>query len=171
MLCGCGRLGFDLSGEQTDALARPDDATSIDAPRLALDAGQCPSGYQHAGTSCYRFNATTAGAAGWVNGEHLCEADAEGAHLVVIDDQAERDTIIVTLKITRVTWIGTSKRTTMNYRTVTNMAAYLALGTQTEPSEDCLSIQTDGLMYLHTCGDLDQYLCEYDGVPAVPSAY
>jgi hypothetical protein len=55
VLCGCGRLGFDLSGDQTDALPRPDDATSIDAPRLALDAGQCPSGYQHAGAGGYRW--------------------------------------------------------------------------------------------------------------------
>ena len=49
--------------------------------------------------------------------------------------------------------------------------AYLALGTQTEPSEDCLSINNSALMYLHSCPDVRDYLCEFDGAAAVPSSY
>jgi lectin-like protein len=166
LLCSCGRIDFDLT--RTDATPQAGDAPQVDAPRLMLDAGQCPAGYQHVATSCYRV---AGGVAGWVTGEQLCEADAQGAHLVVVDDATERNTIMTSIGITAITWIGTSKRTTANYRTVTDMAAYLALGVQTEPSEDCLSLHSDGLMYLHTCGDSDRYLCEYDGIAAVPSAY
>jgi hypothetical protein len=168
LLCGCGRIDFGLGRGPSDAMAPGDGATSIDAPRLMLDAGQCPAMYQRVATSCYRVAGSSAG---WVTGEQLCEADAQGAHLVVIDDVTERNAIMANLGIAVTTWIGTSKRATANYRTVTDMAPYLALGTQTEPSEDCLSIQSDGLMYLHTCGDMDRYICEYDGIPAVPSAY
>jgi hypothetical protein len=42
---------------------------------------------------------------------------------------------------------------------------------QTEPSEDCVSIDSDGFMYLHSCTDANRNFCEYDGIAAVPSAY
>ena len=55
---------------------------------------------------------------------------------------------------------------------MTDLAPFLDLGVpQSEPSEDCLSVDTDGHMYLHSCPDNNRFYCEYDGVPAKPNAY
>lgn len=166
VLAGCGRLGFDSfagGGGPADA-AQPGGDAAIDS-----SAAGCPSGYAPiVGVGgCYRL---AAGGAAWLTAEQQCEADAHGAHLVVIDKATERDAV-ASLVPGNAVWIGTSRRTVATYRTVTNLAPYLALGTQTEPSEDCLSLQSDALMYLHTCTDLDRFVCEFDGIAAVPTAY
>jgi hypothetical protein len=163
----CGRIAFDPRVAQGDAPAGTIDAPklAVDAPLLDLDAGQCPGGYAPLAGSCYRIGP----AAGWLPDELSCEADAVGAHLVVVDNDSERQAVLGLISAR--TWIGTSKRSG-GYRTVTNDASpYLDLGVQTEPSEDCLSMHTDGLMYLHTCGDMNAYVCEFDGSAAVPTAY
>ena len=132
-----------------------------------LDAGQCPATYTLLAGSCYRVAAANA----WLTDELACEADAVGAHLVVIGGDSERAMLVPSLQLGARTWIGTSKRQNPSYLTVTGMTPYLDLGVQTEPSEDCLSIHADGLMYLHSCTDANPYVCEYDGVPADPAAY
>jgi len=164
--CACGRIAFEPSGATRDAVDAP--RLLVDAPRFSFDAGQCPPGYSFVGTSCYRAAAMTA-TSDWLSDELACEANAVGAHLVVIVDNAELDTVR-TLISTEPTWIGTSKRSG-GYKAVTGVSPYLALGVQTEPSEDCLSLHFDSKMYLHTCGDKSAYVCEYDGVSADPSSY
>jgi len=162
LVCGCGRWSF----EPVNASSADAPHLAVDAPVLTLDAGQCPTGYMSAIGSCYRV----AAANGWLPGELACEADAVGAHLVVVSDDNERAMFGAQLGLGARTWIGTSKRAG-SYLTVTGLVPFLGLGVQTEPSEDCLSIHGDNLMYLHTCSDSNPYVCEYDGVPAKPSAY
>ena len=165
VLGACGRLGFEPSRSSSDA-------SRTDGDGLSLEAGACPPGYERFATSCYRISLKGAGGGGtWLDAEHACEADAVGAHLVVIGDEVERSGLVAGVDVVESTWIGTTKRQSPAYRTVVDTAAFLALGTQTEPSEACLSIQLDGLMYLHSCPDVRDYLCEFDGVAAVPGAY
>jgi lectin-like protein len=159
--CACGRVAFDPLAHD----AAPNN--TIDAPNLSLEAGTCPPGYIFGGLTCYRM----APMADWVSAEKACEADAVGAHLVVIGDLGELGAVSGLLPLTGAAWIGTSKRTTANYRTVIDTVPFLMLGTQTEPSEDCLSLALDTKMYLHSCPDRNPSICEYDGIAAVPSAY
>jgi hypothetical protein len=167
VLCGCGRLGFDASHSDDAGADAPH--ASVDAPLLALDAGECPPSYMLVGASCYRASSANAG---WLAAELACEADAVGAHLVVIDDVAEYAAVMSTYDTTLRTWIGLSRRASASYLTVINTAGYRDLtSSQTETSEDCAAIDTTAHMGTHSCADLDRYLCEYDGVPAVPSSY
>ncbi|MDB4956517.1 MAG: Low affinity immunoglobulin epsilon Fc receptor [Myxococcales bacterium] len=141
----------------------------IDAPVFAFDAGQCPPSYSRVATSCYRVSIANGG---WLPGELACEADAVGAHLVVIDDAAEDTTIKTTYSMTIRTWIGLSKRQTSLYRTVIDTAGYRDLTSpQSESSEACAALDNNGQMGTHTCGDSNRFICEYDGKPAVPSSY
>jgi hypothetical protein len=163
LLSGCGRLGFDPLGFGSNIDAPH---AVVDAPVFALDAGQCPPNYAFVAPSCYRK--TTA--LDWLAAELECEADAAGAHLVVIDDDAEQQ-MVKTLGLTNDTWIGCSKRS-KPWRTVVDTPAYVNLGpNQTELSEDCMSLDSEGVMYIRSCTDRDAAFCEYDGIPAVPAAY
>jgi len=170
LLSACGRISFEPSNRSSDPADGP--KLPFDAPVLSLEAGDCPPGYTAFGASCYRISYKgSGGGASWINAELACEADASGSHLVVIGSEAERAGLVAGVNVVASTWIGTTKRQNAAYRTVVDTAAFLALGVQTEPSEDCLSIPGDGLMYLHSCPDVRDYMCEFDGVAAVPSSY
>jgi hypothetical protein len=171
VLSACGRISFDPSTRVNDAQG---DAPRLrtDAPLLDLEAGACPAAYVAFAGSCYRMSYKgSGGGASWLDAELACEADGVGSHLVVIGSETERVGLVGGVNVIDSTWIGTTKRQTAAYRTVIDTDAYLALGTQTEPSEDCLSINNGGLMYLHSCPDVRDYLCEFDGTAAVPSSY
>jgi hypothetical protein len=168
MLCSCGRIGFDF-GAAGNSIDAP--RLLVDAPMLALDAGECPPSYMHVASSCYRASATTANE-GWLPGEVACEGDAVGAHLVVIDDAAEYTTVQNTFGTQIRTWIGLSKLKSTTFLTVIDTDGFRDLtSSQTETSEDCAAIDTTAHMGTHTCGDLNRYICEYDGIAAVPAAY
>lgn len=164
----CGRFGFDPHGASDDAAHADGPAgPMVDAPVLHLDAGQCPAGYQFITTSCFRKSTAPAS---WTGGETLCEADAIGAHLAVIESDPER-LEVASLGLANDMWIGTSKRQSP-YKTVIDTDGFLDWGPgMGETSEDCVGFGDDSLMYLHSCTDNDIYFCEYDGIPAVPSAF
>ena len=167
LIAGCGRMSFD----PVAAVGPTADAPKllIDAPMLSLDAGECPATYMLLGTSCYRVGPETKD---WLAAELACEANAVGAHLVVFDGGSEQALIAATFGTAIRTWIGTSKRQVAAYRTVIDTPPFLDLGVpQTEPTEDCVSVDTDGHMYLHSCPDKNRFVCEFDGHPAVPAAF
>ncbi len=166
LACGCGRVGFDAKQSVTTS---DGPRLVIDAPVLALDAGECPPNYQSVDGSCYRVGAPNGS---WLSDELACEADAVGAHLAAITTEPERAAVVAALGLLNDTWIGTSRRQIAAFRTVIDTAPYLDWGPgMGETSEDCISIDSDALMYMHSCTDLDRYFCEYDGIAAVPSTY
>ena len=179
---GCGRFGFDGHGHE-DGAAPPGEAapTHDDAHVYHLDAGDCPPGYTaiglDAGTgakSCYRYD--EAAALSWIDAEHLCEADAAGAHLVVIDDDSEA-AVVDTLQTVLSAWVGISDRVTAGkYLTVTGGAPAVLNWDVGEPTDDATSHcveYTDARVFddLPCEPNLNEYICEYDGIPAQPSAY
>ena len=164
----CGRIHFDAG--PTDA----SDAPSTDAPRFTLDAGQCPPSYTFLGTSCYRMLTTQD--ADWLANEALCEADAVGAHLVVVDDVA--DVMVIASFIPVIDeWVGISDRISQgNFRTVTGVVPPYLMWEPNQPNTmpgyDCVYLTNAlGQLGTDTCDRIDDLLCEYDGVPADPSAF
>ena len=169
VLAGCGRIAFDPIG---------DGGGRVDAPVFALDAGECPPGYMFVGASCYRVVLDAGGGgAPWHEAETLCEADAAGAHLVVIDDATEAATIdsFVPSNVSD-HWIGVSDVVTQDtYLTVTNRTPTYLMWEATEPNgtsgEDCLLMDDARTLHDTDCDASDDYVCEYDGIAAVPAAY
>ena len=153
VLVGCGRIGFD-------------------PPLLSLDAGQCPPGYTRHGTRCYRI---TLAPAEWLAAELACEADAVGAHLVVIDQAAEAD--VVDDAFDRDVWLGATDRVIEgDYREVTGRSMRWNDWDTGEPgggTEDCASIASIAAPDLIDlpCTDTLAYVCEFDGEPVQPSTY
>lgn len=155
LACSCGRVGFD-----------------------AVDATiACPLPYsRYANGGCYRE--LTGGSSveiPWLDAELACEID--GAHLVVLDDQIEAafvDSVVVPAGIVDY-WVGTSDRVTEQvYLSVTNRApGFLAFDIDegTSATSDCLAL-SDGLVLIDDdCLAPNDYVCEIDGLAAVPSAY
>lgn len=154
VLAACGRIGFDAT---TDA-----------GPM-----GPCPSGYDLIAGHCYRSVEVGAGGeCSWLDAEEECEADGPGAHLAVIDDAEEAQRFTEGM-VEQDSWIGISDRITEGtFITVTGAAAFTAWD-EGEPSVDgdCVEIQPNGLMYVVDCGVEEDYVCEYDAVPADPTAF
>jgi hypothetical protein len=173
---GCGRMGF--APEATDGAGVSDEPADvfdaprlvIDAPVLMLDAGECPPGYQVMGTSCYRFESANLL---WLTAELACEADAVGAHLIVINDMAEAS--FVEQNTTGQQWLGsTDLKNEGVYVTVTGQPAVILQWSVTEPDgagENCLTLDTSVELADDVCDTEHESVCEYDGVPAMPSTY
>jgi hypothetical protein len=159
---GCGRIAFDPL--TFDSLA--------DAP--VTDAVDCPASYTFSGASCYRLVAG-AGALAWLGAEQACEADGSGAHLVVLDDLAEVQVVRQFVPTTIVDhWIGTTDFVTEGvYLGVTNQPAQYLVWGPTEPdgSADCVRLSANNQLTDDDCLNDDDFVCEYDGVAAVPAAY
>lgn len=177
VLIGCGRFGFDRGPSRDDGAVPPSEAEiaidaqlTADAPMLALDAGQCPATYMKLGTSCYRFSVTQVPT--WLDGELACEADGVGAHLVTIDDATEGNLLATSIVINDY-WAGMTDRITEGtYRNVTGEAAPYLVWVSGEPtSSDCSQFDDGGRFHVSSCDTSDEYLCEYDGRPAVAGAY
>ena len=169
-LAGCGRVAFD---PRSDA-----GGGSGDAPVFALDAGECPPGYTFSSASCYRAETGAAGnGLAWVLAEQDCENDAVGAHLVVIDDAAEATVVDTFVEASILDhWIGVSDVVTRDvYLTVTNRAPTYLVWDPAEPNgtdgEDCLLMDDAKALHDTDCIADDDYVCEYDGIAAVPAAY
>lgn len=138
------------------------------------DAGNgptCPAGYTKIGGLASSYRVSTSNAQ-WLPAEMDCENDGPGTHLAVIDNAAENTALTSTLTGARF-WFGLTDRTTENtWRTVTNnVQTYLPWEPQ-EPSgeDDCVAIR-DGLISDEDCTDNRPFICECDGVAAVPAAY
>lgn len=173
LVVGCGRVNFEArhdAGPQDTEIAA-DAQLATDAPMLALDAGQCPSGYMRLGQSCYRYSGA-AQAPTWLDGELACESDGVGAHMVTVEDKTEADLLIATFIINDF-WIGLSDRIDEGtYRNVTGeLPAYVVWRSGEPTSSDCAQLDEIGEFHVSTCDTSDEYVCEFDGRPAAPGAY
>jgi hypothetical protein len=125
-----------------------------------------------AGTSCYRFSPEEVD---WPVAEAACEAD--GAHLVIVDDADEAAQIDAIAPIDNAAhWIGVTDIVVEGaYLDVTGQPAWLAPWDTNEPlgsAEDCLMIAPDEPVLLdQPCDASDDYLCEYDGLAVDPTAF
>jgi hypothetical protein len=155
LLTGCGRLWFDPLGDDTSS---PGDAI----------ASRCPTSYARVGDSCYRLGPE----ATWLDGELACEADGVGAHLATIGDADEANRLLATFAINDY-WIGMSDRVTEGvYLDVTGEPAPYLPWVPGEPSTDnCGQFDDAGMVHVSDCVSSDEYLCEYDGRPALAGAY
>lgn len=170
LCCGCGRVDFDLLADATrrDAV--------VDARKYFVDGGECPPGYSFVGTGCYR-NVLNVDELAWLDAEAACEADVAGAHLVVIDDSAEAvvvDSMVPGSILDH--WIGASDRRNEGvFLTVHNQPLGFATFDVGEPgggmSENCLLFNDNQTLHDGDCALLDDYVCEYDGIPADRAAW
>lgn len=176
LVSACGRLWFDPQGRD-DAGVPPGEAEvaidaqlAVDAPLLALDAGDCPPQYTRLGTSCYRYSAVQVPV--WLDGELACEADGVGAHLVTIEDAAEAAMLATAFNINDF-WIGVTDRISEGtYRNVTGeLAPYLLWRVDEPSSSDCAQLDEIAEFHISPCDSSDEYVCEFDGRPAEAGAY
>lgn len=171
VLAGCGRIGFDPQGG-TGGDGGPGRDASVDGA-LAIDAIQCPPLYGTFATGCYRV--VTVGNASWSDCENACAADGVGSHLAVPSDAADL-AVLQTDVLGSVTnaWIGVSDRITPGvHLTVTGLPAFERWdpGQPTGGTERCADLGSMNLMKDSACSDLNDYICEYDGVAADPTAF
>ncbi len=171
LLAGCGRIGFDpQGGAARDSGAS--DSGSVDVA-LSLDAIQCPPTYGTFATGCYRV--MTVGNAGWGDSETSCATDGVGSHLAVPSDAADL-AVLQTDVLGSVTnaWIGVSDRITPGvHLTVTGLPAFESWdpGQPTGGTQRCADLGSMNLMKDSPCNNLNDYICEYDGVAADPTAF
>jgi hypothetical protein len=161
-----------VDADEADA-APTDAALPVDAaPPPMPDATGCPADYvRYDGSrSMYRLVLV---ADDWLAAELDCEDDGAGSHLVVLDNAAELAVIdpLTSPKI----WVGTTDRVHEGtFFSVTTGVAPFTPWQSGEPNnssnEDC--VELDGNQFNDEgCGDTRAYLCECDGLPAMPVAY
>ena len=171
VLAGCGRIGFDpLSGPGGDSGAGDDGSADV---ALAIDAIQCPPAYGTFATGCYRV--VTVSNVSWGESEASCAVDGVGSHLAVPSDAADL-AVLQTDVLASVTnaWIGVSDRITPGvHLTVTGLPAFehWEPGQPTGGTERCADLGSMNLMKDSACSELNDYICEYDGVAADPTAF
>ena len=146
-VAGCGRIGFDVSEDRA-----------------------CPESYTELATGCYRFTAQVS-ERDWLDAELACEA--EGGHLAIIDDEDDRAAIFESVPSTVTDfWIGASARVAPGeFIGVTRRPFFIAWNSS-EPNGTgaCLEFELAG-MGDSNCANVNDYLCEIDGVVADPTTY
>ena len=166
--------GIDPSVDAgADASVPPIDA-GVDAPPPPPDAAAptCPGGYVAVDGLASRYRVVTSQYRRWTGAEADCEDDGAGTHLVVLDSAAEL--ALLDARLGETFWVGVSDRVNEGtWRTVTGVPALLPWNSG-EPNdilgEDCGEIAGGGLNDLD-CGAFRRYVCECDGLPAIPGAY
>jgi hypothetical protein len=161
-----------------DAATVPPPPDAGPPPPDAGDGDDCPTGYGPIlGTGgCYR---ATEDKKSWLAAEQACEA--EGAHLAVLDSEAEYGALQIALSGQR--WVGFSDRVHEDlFPAVTgeDIEALPFIWKVGEPNdggdgpggkpEDCVELAEAGLNDDH-CEIVQRYVCEHDGDEADPSAY
>jgi hypothetical protein len=141
-------------------------------PSDGSQAPNCPSNYLVVGSlpGGYRYSST---GAMWLAAEADCEDDGAGSHLASIDSAGENTTIQSQLVPTARFWMGLTDRVNEGtYRTVTNVVQTYLPWESGEPGseDDCITAKT-GQFADEDCTDVRPYLCECDGVAAVPASY
>lgn len=188
LVAGCGRIGFGAASGPTDADSTDDAAADVAIDGTAVDAAAdaagdapvdavlvCPPTYTRVQGSCYRLESDVE--AEWAAAAQGCEADGPGAHLVVVDDAAEllRIMAVTDLGTTYDVWIGTTDRITDGtYLNVHGAPAFVMLAPdQMDPGHHCLELRDNDptVMFDTDCTGPDDYLCEYDGIPAQPGSF
>lgn len=165
VVCAC-RIHFDPLAD--DAADAPAGDAIVDGSPLA-----CGAAYVPLGTGPSRYLVESIDQVTWVAAEQRCELD--GAHLVILDDEAERQAIVSALPGTQ-QWAGLSERVTRGTSlTVTNVAPPFLPWGPAEPSgsiDDCVQIDATTMMLDdQDCTSVRRYVCECDGVPGAPAAY
>jgi hypothetical protein len=160
-----------IDAEVVDA-ATADAAPPVDAAPAPPDASGCPADYvRYDGSrSMYRLVLV---ADDWLAAELDCEDDGPTSHLVVLDNAAELAVLdpLTSPKI----WVGTTDRVYEGtFFSVTTGVAPFTPWQDGEPNnssnEDC--VELDGNQFNDEgCGDTRAYLCECDGLAAMPVAY
>jgi len=160
-IAGCGRLGFESITDGGGA------DTTLD------DALICPNLYTRIDGSCYRFAINPPVELAWIDAEAACEADADGSHLMVADDDAEIAAAVAMFGTASDAWIGLSDRVTEDtFLSVTGVTPYLVWDVgEPNANGDCVQILIAGSMGDRDCLAANDYVCEYDGRPVVPSAF
>jgi len=164
--CGYSPRAADVTAPTDGNVDEPNsDSTvavdsEIDAPPFA-----CPSGYTlRADHSCYRAVNT---ARTWDAAEADCET--AGAHLAVVDDLTEDGAVPDNV------WIGyTELITPGTFKWVTGVAATYTGFAAGEPGSvggaSCVEARADG-WHDDNCPEAKNYVCEFDGRAADPSAF
>jgi hypothetical protein len=157
-----------------DAPPPPPVDAGVDAPPPPPDAAAptCPGGYVAVDGLASRYRVVTSQYRRWTGAEADCEDDGAGTHLVVLDSAAEL--ALLDARLGETFWVGVSDRVNEGtWRTVTGVPALLPWNSG-EPNdilgEDCGEIAGGGLNDLD-CGAFRRYVCECDGLPAIPGAY
>lgn len=153
----------------SDAIASPSDG-SVQSGDVA-SAG-CPAGYTGIVTLTSRYRAID-NSETWLAAEALCEAD--GTHLVILDDNAEA-TYVIQLLTGQNVWLGVTDRVTVGtFRAVTGAPApylYWASGEPDATAPEC--VYMDGLTGRFAdqdCASGRRPICECDGMAVDPSSY
>lgn len=153
ILCACGRIDFDPIGDSSAA---------------------CPAGYADIEGGCFLVMINLMPEVTWTAAEAVCEQ--EGAHHVVIDsrEKFERVRRLVPSGLNDF-WIGaTDRRTEGTYLAVTGGPAFMPPWGGGEPDggpQDCLLVTVSYELTDDDCDSPDDYICEYDGIPADPTSY
>ncbi|MBP6631744.1 MAG: C-type lectin domain-containing protein [Kofleriaceae bacterium] len=166
LLASCGRIDF---APATQAVA--------DAAPAPVDGPPCPATFTPSGGSCYLVVANTPVAGTWQELEARCEASEPGAHLAVIEDEAELDHLIAIIRTAGMAdaVVGFSDLVTEGtFLTVVGSPAFLRWAPGDPDGDDCGAIQatpgTEGTEDT-VCTGLDDYVCEADGRAVDPSAF
>ncbi|MDQ3367676.1 MAG: C-type lectin domain-containing protein [Myxococcota bacterium] len=135
----------------------------------------CPADYVATAGSCYRV-VINEGELAWLAAELACEAAGPGAHLVVIETEDERavvDALIPTGIVDAL--IGTSDRVTEGVFLTVHGTPEVGRWAPGQPdggaNQNCVVIDQAGELADSFCGDPDDFVCEYDGIAADPTAY
>ena len=169
LFAGCGRIGFDPHGGE-DGGTGGEVAADV---ALSIDALLCPPAFSTFTTGCYRV--VTVGNKSWGDAEAMCAAEGIGTHLAIPSSAADL-AVLQTDVLASVTnaWIGVSDQITPGvYLTVTGQPAFTmwAPGQPTGGVQRCADLGSMNLMKDSVCSDLNDYICEYDGVAADPTAF
>ena len=168
-LAAC-RIGFEERIEGSDAATGDADADA-DAPSdVPADSPATCDGYTMlAGlANTYRIDSMPRV---WLAAEAACEAD--GAHLAVIDDDAENTQVQATAPTNA--WIGASDRISEGiFLVVTGGATvydHWQFGVPANVAEDCVQLRADAFWEDGDCTAAFAFVCECDGRPVVAGTF
>jgi Lectin C-type domain len=173
--CGFAPRGSGTGPEGTGDDARPGMVADARAD-LAVEPPPCPPTY----TASYRLIATTEL---WLTAEQACEADAPGAaHLVVLDDDAERATIATLIQsLPGDAWVGIVRdpggTSPWPWRLVTGGPATYAPWESTEPNNMSgnqyvgVMRKSSGQLFDYGVDQVEYAVCECDRRAAVNADY
>jgi hypothetical protein len=165
--CPSGRKYGDQSGDAAGKCVGQEsggiDSAVVDTAMIDMPAA-CPMGYTAMGTSSYRFVTQQDD---WLAAEMDCENDGTGTHLAVAGDMAEL-TLLGNLAQDNY-WLGASDRVTeATWLWVTGGAGpNLGMGN----GSDCARGNDAGNLSDQDCGGTEVYVCECDGMAAMPATY
>ena len=155
-----------------------DAGTDADATMLLTDAAACPASYTPRAGLTSKYRVMLATSTTWLEAEAFCEAD--GTHLIVIDNLAENNFAqSLNAAFTEHVWLGGGDHLvegTFGWVTGRPMTYTRWGGTEpnnNEGAEDCMEIDNNGnwndernvgQMTYHT-------VCECDAFPVLPARY